>query len=301
MDDRQHEEIYLVDIFNKLVSKYKVIIFYLVAGIIFSLVFAITRPNIYQSSSILKPANFSSSNNIDSSISSAASIVGIKIPSSGDTNRSDEGIEVIKSLDFLKILIENNENILFNIAAVKSWNGGELEIDSDIDDVERKKWIDTSEFSQNGQPSLQKIHKLYKENLSVSKSLETGFIKISYSHYSPDFAKEILDEIIVQVNRKFRQEDIEFYNKSIIYLKDELTKTQLYDVKLSFNNILQDNIAKLLLANSTEQYLFKVLANPYAPEYKSSPSRTLILIIGSIVGFLFGCAHVIFKYFILRK
>ena len=68
--------------------------------------------------------------------------------------------------------------------------------------------------------------------------------------------------------RRFKNEVIEKAEKSIIYLNEQIRKTNLIEVRNTLNVIIEEQFKLSMTANATEEYLFKTLSPSYAAEKK---------------------------------
>ena len=68
----------------------------------------------------------------------------------------------------------------------------------------------------------------------------------------------------------------------------ELEKTQDVDLRLSINQLIESQMKKKMLARVKTNYLLEPLDLPYVPEQRTSPRRTFIVLIGSMIGFVLG-------------
>ena len=114
-------------------------------------------------------------------------------------------------------------------------------------------------------------------------------------------ATELLNIVIMELNNKLRNEEILLASKSKQYLEEEVIKAQLSDVRVAISDLIQQQIGKIAMANSSPQYLFKVLANPYPPERKFKPKRSIIVILYSMFGIFVGCSIVLLRKFIYQS
>ena len=71
--------------------------------------------------------------------------------------------------------------------------------------------------------------------------------------------------------------------ESIKYLQKERAGTQFTEVKSGINSIIQNRIETIALAKASQEYLVKVLSEPYVPELKSLPDRKFIVILSFIL------------------
>jgi len=120
-------------------------------------------------------------------------------------------------------------------------------------------------------------------------------------HFSPHVAKKILEIIIEEINETTRKEDIATAQQIISYLEEENLNTRNIDLKLGINSLIQSQIKKIAIANSSPQYVLKVISPPFAPESRFSPSRLLIVLIGFFLGAIFSSMFFIFKKIYLNQ
>ena len=66
------------------------------------------------------------------------------------------------------------------------------------------------------------------------------------------------------------------------------------------SQLIQNETQKLMLVEINEEYVFKILDSPVAPEEKSSPSRALISLLGLFLGFFISCIFFILR-FVIQK
>ncbi|TOH86698.1 GNVR domain-containing protein, partial [Vibrio parahaemolyticus] len=57
----------------------------------------------------------------------------------------------------------------------------------------------------------------------------------------------------------------------------------------------------LMLAEAQEEFVFKVVDPAVVPELKSKPKRSLIVIVGTFMGFMLGLALVLIRYAIVKN
>ena len=67
--------------------------------------------------------------------------------------------------------------------------------------------------------------------LTLSLDAQTGLISIQIEHKSPVFAKELLALVISEANKLNKEIDIESSSRALEFLKVELSKTSLVEIK----------------------------------------------------------------------
>ena len=83
-----------------------------------------------------------------------------------------------------------------------------------------------------------------------------------------------------------RDLDKSIAQNSIDYLNNIALETNLTGIKTAISQLLENQIQILMLAEASQDYVFKPIESPIAPEKKSQPARALICIIGTIMGFI---------------
>tara|TARA_B100002052_G_scaffold242173_1_gene226910 strand:- start:16953 stop:17876 length:924 start_codon:yes stop_codon:yes gene_type:complete len=267
--------------------------------LIISSTYSLSLADRYKSEAILAPTSSSSSNlsSMASKYSGVASLAGISIPSNNEVNKVDMGVEIIKSLNFFEDFINKND-LFLELQAAKGWDSSsnKLIFDSNIYNEAQKKWVSKEKFSLNGKPSIQSAHRNFIENLDIFQDPNTNFVTISFEHYSPYVSKKVLDLIIHDINYKTKNEDIQVAQRTIDFLEKEAAKTQLSSILLAINNLIEQQIEVIALANASPEYLLKKLSDPNVSELKASPNRMLIVLLSLIFGALVSCSYILLNY-----
>ena len=254
-----------------------------------AIIFALALPNIYSSSALLAPANQNDSLSSQlGGLSSIASFTGVGIPNQA-TSPSFEGVERIQSLSFFSDHFLPYIN-LYDLFAIEGWNSETNKIlyDVDIYDPVKEEWTRKVSLPRKQVPSIQEAYEVYLDILQISQDVRSEYVEISISHRSPFLAKEWLDIIVLNINESMRSEDIVEATNAIDFLNKSSQETNLTEIKDAISELLENQMQTLMLASANEFYVFKIIDAPFSPELKSSPHRSLIVLIGLISGFLIG-------------
>lgn len=266
----------------------KMLIFTITSVIaILSVIFSLSLQNKYISKALLIPSQEQDvlSSKIGS-LSALTSIAGVSMPDA-KANKSQEAIERIKSYEFFnKFFLPNIE--LQNLTAAKKWHkdNNVISYDSKLYNSDTDKWAMDKKTSKSLMPSTQQAYKIYREIVSVNKDKETSFVNISVKHLSPYIAKTWLELIIEQINESMRAADQNLAKKLISYLSDMQQTNNIQSIKEVTAALLEEQMKTLMLTSSDENYVYKTIEYPIAPEEKSEPSRAVICIIGTFLGFI---------------
>ena len=298
MPQERSDQIDLKVIFN-IIWKRKIIIAAATVVIgLFSVLYSLSLPNIYESKVVLAPSTSSESTNINISgtAGALARVAGIDLGGGSDKGPNiNLAVEKITSRQFVKDFINKND-FQPELLASKNWDSAQNII------VYSKKGYDSKNDSLSYSPRDIDLYKGYMDRIGVFFDKRTKFTHISFKHYSPYFAKELLDSLVLTINNDIRDIDVKVAKESIEFLEDQIAKTNVSDLKLIFSKLIEKNIKTVLLAEVDPEFVFTVVDPAYVPDLKSAPSRGLMCILITIFGFLFVVTFLtIFDYIQLRR
>ena len=235
-----------------------------------ALSFSVFLPNMYLSSAILKVVEAKGNNSELSSITSRyggiASMAGISLPSTNSDGNFV--VETIKSKDFLQHLLR-------------------------FEDVENK-LIDTNKSNQ----SFLDIYGTYEEALSIFIEKDTSFINLSFLHRDPVFASNFLKLIVAEINAITRSKDLKEAEDALQFLQEQIVLTEKSSTRQAINMLIENELKTKMFVNIRNDYVVTYIDTPYVPESRYSPKRSLICMIGSMIGLLFSVLVVLLRNFI---
>lgn len=272
---------------------------------ILSIFYALNQPNIYKATTLLAPTSeqggASGLAKMAGQFGGLASLAGINL-GGGGTDKTGLALEVLMSRIFLEKFINEHE-ILAPLMAAKNWDvtSNTLIIDEEIYNAENKKWIREVAAPRKPKPSPWESYKAFKKIFSVATDKESGMITMSIEHYSPMIAKQWLLWLVDDINTTMREQDKAEAQRSIDYLSNKLKETQLADMQTVFYQLIEEQIKTIMLAEVSQEYIFKTIDPANAPEEKAKPKRALIVILGTILGGMLSVVIVLIRYFSSKK
>jgi len=283
-------EIDLAELFSIIWNKKLFISIFTSIAALISVLYALYLPNIYTSSSLLAPTT--EDNSLSSqlgSFSGLAGLAGVSLPA-GNISNSQIAVKRIESFEFFsKYFLPNIK--LEDLMAVDEWDAKNNTVVYDDSEFNST----SNEWSRK--PSDQKAYKEYKRALSISQEELTGLVYLSMKHKSPVVAQNWVDTIIYNINECMREIDKQDAQNSIDFLNESLKNTNSQSIKVVFAKLMESQMQTLMLASSNEAYVFKTINSPIIPEDKSSPSRALICILGTLLGGILSILIVLFRNF----
>lgn len=267
------EEISLRELLQILLGYRKAIIRTVVATTIVSGLYAFTAPKHYIADTLISPVDNSAAQANRSALAGQlgglASLAGVSVNSD-----SDKGIAIATLSS--RILIEGmirDENLL-PIIFKSRW------------DAEKNDWKSSDPQKV---PTLLDGYKAFQKSFEkIEEDKKKSLVTLSIEWTSPEQAAHWTNELVKRANELLRQRALDESGHNLAYLQEEAQKTSVVELRQAIYGLMEGELKKSMIAKGNDQYAFKVIDPAVVPEKKSSPKRTLILIVGFLGGWFLG-------------
>lgn len=267
---------------------------------------ALWLPDQYRATVTLLPASSNSASSLSrmaGQFGGLAALAGVNLSGATEIDKSTTAIELIKSWSFQDEFIRKY-NLQAPIYAASGWERAQNELlyDNKLFDSRAHKWISKSNptIGQTLEPSSWELHEKLSKRITITQDKKTNIVKLSVEFYSPIMAKEWVDNIVIEVNHQLQERDRVEASKSIEYLEGKMSQTNLTEMKSVLSKLIEEQTKSLMLADVSDEYVFKTLSPTKVPEKKSGPARAVICILGTIIGFLLSVTGVLFWATLIR-
>ena len=226
-----------------------------------------------------------------------ASLAGVSI-GGGESSEAQVAQEIMRSRGFIEEFISEN-NLAVEVFAAEGWDMGsnQLEINSDIYDVDSLLWVRDAPAGKTAEPSGWELFKKFSGMFSVSEDKKTGMVSISVEYFSPELAKEWVDRLVIGINQHMQSRKLEKVNINIQYLEAQIQKTSIAEMREVFYTIIEEQIKSKMLAEASPEYAFVTVSPAMVPEEKSQPKRALICILGTLLGGMLATLIVLVRHY----
>ena len=263
--------------------------------------FALMKPDIYQASVLVAPANDEGSvKGLSGQLGGLASLAGINL-GGGGSNQTVIAKEVLQSRAFLTDFIRRHE-LAVPLKATSGWNKEkqQWQYNREVYNPETKEWLKDDKGASFA-PTDWDLVKAFKGNhLSVSESKDTGMLTISIKSLSPVAARDWAGLLVADINEHMRKEDVGTSEARIAYLEGKLKETSIAGMQQVFYQLIESETRTVMLANAQPEYVFKTVDPAVAPQEKSEPKRALIVVFAVMLGGMLS-VFIIFVIAFLRS
>jgi uncharacterized protein involved in exopolysaccharide biosynthesis len=210
-----------------------------------------------------------------SQLGGLASLGGVSLSGS---ERKAEYLAILESRTLLERFITQNN--LIPVLYANKW------------DEARKAWKDPDPKKR---PSMWKAVQLFKSSvMRLNTTPKTGISTLSISWSDARVGARWANGLVEMANDYVRARTIEETQRNVAFLNDQLTKTSVVAVQTSISTLLEDQIKKMMLAQGTNQFAFRVIDPAIPPERAYFPNRIVWGILGGLMGLIGSVVLVLF-------
>lgn len=241
---------------------------------------AIVVPKSYVASSIVSPVSATQGGGggglgaLASSFGGLASLAGLALP--GDSKKF-EALAVLQSESLTEKYIRDNN--LLPILFREKW------------DSDQNTWkpMDPKKI-----PTVWLGNDYFKKIRAVSNDTKTGLATVTITWRDPKLAAKWANDLIKLTNEYLRAKAIRESEANLTYLNDQASKTNEVAIRQGLYGLIQDEIAKVMLAKGNEEFALKVIDPAVAPEKPYSPKPVSWVLFGLLSGLMLSVLLVLY-------
>jgi len=250
--------------------------------------YALSKPDIYQSSVLLAPTQGEGgAGGLSGQLGGLASLAGISL-GGGGSNQTAMAKAVLQSRAFLAGFIHRH-NLSIPLMATEAWDmeNEKWVINREVYNPETGEWL-TNEQGESLKPTDWDMVKKFKEHLSLSNDEETGMVTLNIKSQAPVVAKDWAEKLVHDINEHMREQDVKEAEARIAYLEGKLQETNIAGMQQVFYQLIESETRTVMLANAQDEYIFKTVDPAVVPQEKSEPKRALIAVVATMLGGMLG-------------
>lgn len=238
----------------------------------------------YKAQVLLSERKDQTSTDMPSGLGTLGALVGI---SGKDSGEADKALKIMQTRSFVERFV-SKYNYLPTLVAVKGW-------DKTSNSLVYADYYNPDDGWEIPKPSIFEVQKTFLSSISIAQENVTDFISISFTHSSPYIAKEVLDNLVTELNTLMQEQAINNAELSVKYLEKELNKTGLLEFRKTLLTLIESELQKKMIANTYSDYVF-ITIDPAVVNFKHvSPQSMLFALLSVIFGFSFGVLIVLIE------
>lgn len=290
-----------------IVKKHKVFIISFVAVCVLATAANLLfKDNIYEASAVIMPVESQSKlggvlSSLATDFSGIAGLAGISVPGAPSTYE----MEGLLNSNVLREKVINDNNLL-PVLFYDSWDVGNQEwiqptgLGKGIKKF--KRWLRSLlprtryTMPEKDHPTVwDGIRLLEKEIIKVKTDKKTNQIRITAQINDPQLAAALVDDFLKALTDHMSSEAKRVANTNRKYLEEQLRKAEDPVVRQKIYSMLTRQVETALMAEVKENFAFKVIDPPRAPDRKVRPKRFLLTLVSLFFSILIAAAISIYR------
>lgn len=135
-----------------------------------------------------------------------------------------------------------------------------------LDEDEKSRSADEESDEQREREALREALEIFMEEVFfVRDDPDTGAVRIAIEWPNPVLAAEWANELAVSLNETIRESEVADAERRLSFLNLEIEKTSIVPVKQALFNLVEREVQKIMLANVTDEYAFKIIDPALVP------------------------------------
>jgi uncharacterized protein involved in exopolysaccharide biosynthesis len=232
-------------------------------GTLAAIGYAMTATQWYRAEAVLMPRDSGASGGLSGQLAQLgglASMAGIAL---GQTSKQ-EPLGVLRSAGFARRFVKQN--------------GLEAEL---FEEFFQAPVLGTSAPDQK----LQRVVEKFRRSVfSVMEDKKNGLVTVAIEWKDPVVAARWANSIHRQLNEEMRQRALDESTRNVEYLQAQLDRTEMVSLQQAISRIIESELQKLMLAQGTDEFAFRVIDDAQPPSRRSRPKRAVLVVIGFLGG-----------------
>lgn len=239
--------------------------------------YALLASEWYRAEVLLVPADEKAATSLGGQLGGLAALAGVSVGGGGD---SAEAVAVLRSREFAREFIEDFE--LLTVFFADDW------------DAEQQRWrVRDPERVPDARDAVKHFH---ERILRVSEDRATRMVTLAIEWTEPDVAADWANALVRRLNIRLRERALREAEDNVAYLQAEIARTNVVTLQQSIGRLLESELQKLMLARGNEDFAFRIVDAASPPKERVRPKRTLIAVIGTLLGGALGVFGVLVSH-----
>lgn len=299
------DEINLLDYWRVIWKRRKLIGYIVAATVLLTAVYSLIIPNVFQAKAVLMPVSAKGSGGgggggLAALASQFGGLPGIAMPASASAS---EIINLMKSNILRERMIEQHNllPILFYQqwdAKKQAWKKGEGGFSFSLNPLSYISVITkaigpsppprTAQKKDPDAPEMWDALRALDGILKVTNNIKENTIVITADFRDPELAAKIVEYAMITLTDFMSSEAKRVATTNRVYLEQQLGTTMDPFIKQKTYNLIAEQIETAMMAEVKENFAFKVIDPPLAPDKKIKPKRSQMVMLSFVVALFIG-------------
>ncbi|MDD2697965.1 MAG: Wzz/FepE/Etk N-terminal domain-containing protein [Arcobacteraceae bacterium] len=277
--------------------KWKILFFsIIVTGL--SVAFALSKPNEYESSTLLMPQE-NAKPSIGGGLAALAGMAGVDVGGGGNPGPEESFNALLHNYDFMKefVLKYDLPNKLYSEESQKNYQFA-LGYDGVYKFLNGKGKSPENNVSQ--EEMVFNTVKNIEKTIVIATDKKSSILTMSAKHSDPYMAKYLVESFLSYASAFLKSKDMKDNDKQIAYYNEAIRNTSDIALKVKLAELASALIQKKVLSDANEFYNVKQFTKPDVAYVKDKvgPKRALIVVVAFVTSLILGIFGAFFIEFL---
>lgn len=151
-----------------------------------------------------------------------------------------------------------------------------------------ERWDEGKRQWKDKPPRLDDAAQALKDRIKIDQDPATGIVNIEVIWKTAERAVQIEQAFINAVNKARSRQVLSHATRNLDYLERSLAQEPIQEMRTTIANLASRELTRKMLAQGMSDYALEVVNQPYGPIYPVAPRRTVITLVGALIGFIVG-------------
>lgn len=128
------------------------------------------------------------------------------------------------------------------------------------------------------------VDQFVRSVMTVSEDRRSGLVTVAVQWKDASTAADWANKITQQVNDEMRLRTLDEGTRNISYLQKQLAITEAVSLQQAIARLIEGEMQKVMLAQGTDEYAFRIIDSAEPPARRSWPKRTLTVLFAFAAG-----------------
>ena len=285
--------------------------FIVLVCVVIAAIYSLLLTPVYRSEALLRPARdvTSGSNELGAGLGGLAKLGAIAGLGSQSAD-VEEAVAILNSRSFtMSLLLE--DGFIYKIydefwdADAQKWRSGKETFLSNVKKKYReiveslataKTYVPPATSGYSG-PSLEEAVDLFEVQVrNVSLDRRTGFVRLSIDWKDPVVARDWIVRMISRLNEETRRQAVQEAETTLRYLREAYEREENQGLRSTMLRLFEGQLEKAMVAEVKKNFSLEYIDEPFVPEQRVKPRRTLIVVVTFLVSFVMASALAVFRH-----
>jgi uncharacterized protein involved in exopolysaccharide biosynthesis len=253
------DEVDLREYLRVLAARWRFIAGFVAVCTLAAVVVALVLPRQYRATAVLAPVHDESTGDLSGMMGQLGGLASLAGLPTATADPTQERIAILTSRAFTTELVRDND--LMPVLFADRWDAAKGAWNVPPDEV----------------PTPWDAYRKLNDLRQVGLDNKTGLVTLSIDWTDPEVAAHWVRLHVDGVNRRVQADAVREAERSVAYLMGQVEKTSNVELRATLFNLVEAQTKKAMLARVRDDYAFRVIDPPVAPDLPDHPRRRVIV------------------------